>query len=242
MAENYHDFVLCETNHPVLGDIYTHNSETGLGINEKILNKHKTQARKRLEKAKKIIDSESKPGDLIMIESPEEEKTSYWGKDEELAKKYWDKGLNECINFYYNLAEYAKSRGRKVLSLESGTTRSGGRFIKSLAEQTSTPELELRREYIMRIQRNKLMEAKINAKKPKLVLTAKWHESYLENMKPKKTIRETKMPFMESLYSIVRKSIEKDLIKRYALIQEKRKKERAVFMKKRKETRNSNAR
>jgi len=157
-----------------------------------------TLLKQRLEFGKRIIDAETKTGDLVLLETP----TRYTFDDykktvgEEATERYW-KNIGEFnSNFYFLLAEYAKSKGREVASIDSGIVSPGSRLERQLRlGETQAiltgPEFKhfKRVEFLAYYKRNIFMGRRIQTRKPKLVIVAGAHAIYLENtLKPKKVI------------------------------------------------------
>jgi len=151
---------------------------------------------KRLEAGKKLIADYSKPGDLVMFESPEEWTLKTYQKSfNEASIEFWDGIAKRHLNFYHELSEYAKSKGRRVASLDSVITKPGNKFwnleIRGLLDSTIRRN-KLRYDYIVQQERTDVMQSKIQRSKPNLAIMAASHAILLEKrMKPKQTVYAT---------------------------------------------------
>ena len=196
--ELFNDFCLLELSHLTIDDIFNYKKErtpSGTAPITKVYGVKRTASKersKRLAFGKKIIDTETKAGDLVLIESPEQYtledfKKHYAGTPFEL---FGNTIVKEIMNFYSELAKYAESKGRKVQSLEPGVFRPGSRLYEAIARLSSLPLEKIKRvEYLTTHRRDYFMQKRIQVKKPALVIVARGHAVRLENaMKPKKTI------------------------------------------------------
>ena len=177
----FRNFTLLELSHLRLGEIV--DAETGtIHAVVKILQQ------RLLGVGKKVIDTETKPGDTILIEDPRKVTLDISRKI--IAGTEFEKFAEWFVfagNIYYRLAEYAKSKGRKVESLEPSVINySKGRIgLRRMLLTNPGPRLN----YIVATKRDKFFITKIQRRKPKLVIAASGHAAYLEKtLRPKKTI------------------------------------------------------
>ncbi len=163
----FSDFCLLQLNHLGRTDIT-------LAVQRRRIKKAQQQLQERLDFAKKVIDTETNPDDTIMLESPEHWafsrfKEVFAGSKNEFA---WDGIMRDSLNFYFDLAEYAKSKGRKVESLESGLHRPESRLVYAAARgHEFEPEIRGRLDYLTTYRRDLFFIKKIVVTKPKLVIT-----------------------------------------------------------------------
>ncbi|MBN1941177.1 MAG: hypothetical protein JW772_03265 [Candidatus Diapherotrites archaeon] len=155
---------------------------------------------KRLQFGKKIIDSETKPMDLVMIEQPVPTTYAQFldgldavpeeAKKGSLVHKIWRECAEFSGNFYFKLAEYARAKGRRVESLESGLTQRPSRLQRAYTHlDLLDSEKAHRVEYLFHFRRHASMEARIQSKKPNLVIAASGHAMLFEQkFHPRKTI------------------------------------------------------
>ena len=170
----YNDFVLYKGNH-------LHESDFFLMTPWEIAS-HKVNV--RFKDAARAILSETKPGDLVLIEAPIEkfrkaDLTTEFLHAQKLSAsdaKYFRKSLN----FYARLAEFARRYGRKVNSVDTGVMRSFNSKLYKLGEAKLSPSLTKEKE-LLAWQRNGLMCSRIEKLKPKMVIVAEAHAAFIEN-------------------------------------------------------------
>jgi hypothetical protein len=207
----HRDFTLLEITHITGNDLksarmdYEKFGEAGLRTVQNFV-------QQKIEFGKRRIDSETKSGDLILIESPDpvtfEQFLENMGvpniqelPNRELIKLRWELFLRENFNMYHTLADYARSKGRKVETLESGMTDDKSRLTKAMCDLFKFPIEKARRiNRIIVVRRHMGMEKKIQSKKPQLVIAASGHVAQLEEtFKPRRTIYQN--PLAKSKFS-----------------------------------------
>ena len=210
-SQPYRNFTLLELSHINQADFesaqrdYEQFGETGLRTVQKFV-------QEKIEFGKRVIDSETKPGDLVLIESPEpvifEQFLKNFGITDihnhpkrELVKLRWEMFLRENYNIYPILANYERSKGRKVETLEYGATGNKSRLTAAATRlREFTPEKAKRIYQMLTVKRHTGIEKKIESKKPQLVITASGHAAQLEEtLKPRKTIYQN--PLARSAFS-----------------------------------------
>jgi len=146
------------------------------------------ELQRRQENVANVILTETKPGDLIMLEGP-------------LTKTPWEelvptlKTLDEAhkelfvrhADFYLDIANYARSIGRRAASVDSGLNSRFGRIGNFLyfLNPAHKEEAQLAIEH----QRNRVMEARIKGHNPKLVVTTMAHiHGIIHTVQPTKLI------------------------------------------------------
>lgn len=150
----------------------------------------------RLEEGKRIIDTQTQPGDLILIETPypmtEKEFLHNYkepsGLTDQELRDMWNAFDKEHMNFYFTLANYAKKKGRIVESIESGMYSPDSNWMRLVMNSPQNKEVQERLEYLGGARRNISMQKRIESKKPKLVIVASAHALVLsDRMLPKRT-------------------------------------------------------
>jgi len=167
---------------------------------------------KSLRYGKNIIAHETRPGDLVLLESPhrftkEHYERCYAGTGFE---GLWNRDLGRAFNFYHELAEHARKTGRRVGSLEPSWMHPDSRLfpLATSFDLRKIPDsLRSRLQYLTTYRRNHSMRKRIQAKKPQLVITAPSHGLYLmDAMKPKVVInpyvRAPQMPWRLDVLSV----------------------------------------
>jgi len=146
-----------------------------------------------LELAKEAVRDKTRPGDLVMIETPKHFTYSDWlavsgRKDNSKAKRVWRRWAHLHFNAYYFLSKYARSIGRKVESLEPTPTEGATKFMKMVRRKLG-PEDTIRMKYLEGPRRDDFFQHRIQRREPKMVVTAMGHAIPLEvAMEPKKRI------------------------------------------------------
>ncbi|MBU2100587.1 hypothetical protein KKG83_05580 [Candidatus Micrarchaeota archaeon] len=160
----------------------------------------------KLDKGKKEIRKKTKYGDVIGFESHQrltfEEYTklnldlfekAYGKKANERLSYYWENIDKFTLNFYAELAEFARENGRKVVSLESGLYRPGSKlWAAALQRRGFRVALNLppstRLDYISELGRDIRQIRRIQQKKPKMVIVARSHAAVIEYLEPKRGV------------------------------------------------------
>jgi len=208
----YSNFTLLELPHLMDYEIFIFDK------NEKIKRVRKralSELEKRLEFGKKVIDEETNPGGLIMIEDP-------WGFSYHTFLKqykgtpvlhFWSEIMKRHLNGYLELANYSedhKTGPRCVTSTTHHCLKPGSGLRTINSKHYYFPEsrkkknskegysewtkLTLRLRHITLENTNILLRNKIQKQKPRLVIVAAGHAWYLEgSMKPKKVIEYSKI-------------------------------------------------
>lgn len=190
-AELHQDFTLLQLAH---GDVFEIMDYERKGTSNEITKRH--------EYAKKAIDQEIregriKPGELVLMETPHPISLEQALKVRpEITIKNWKEFWKDYYNFYHTIAEYAKSKGLRVESLEPGffSTAKGhlSVFEKARARgKENNPDFQKWNSHlwdILQNRRNVSFRKKIQNKKPRMVVTADGHALYIEAiMKPRKS-------------------------------------------------------
>jgi hypothetical protein len=131
----------------------------------------------RLAFGKNAIDKETKPGELILVETPEAERAG-------------------AFDFYHKLFAYARAIGRRVESIESGLLGCGGRLDWASNNLPDFPPGEQERVlYLVGPRRDKSMQRIIQSRKPRMIIVASGHAIAIKKeMKPKNHIFYKKLP------------------------------------------------
>ncbi|MFH0955197.1 MAG: hypothetical protein V1777_03770 [Candidatus Micrarchaeota archaeon] len=194
----FSDFCLLELNHLARADIAE-------AVQTHRIEKAQQQLQERQDFAKKVIDTETKPGDTIMLESPEPWTFSRFKEVFKGSKNewVWDGIMRDSLNFYFDLAEYAKSKGRKVESLESGLHQPESKLVYAAARgHEFEPETRERLDYLTVYRRDLSFPKKIAATKPKRVIATFFHAVSIEDaLKPRRAVffdRELNTPQIKS--------------------------------------------
>ncbi len=151
------NFRLCELTH-LSGELF-HSSTLWPTMRDMI--------EERIKFGKKIILSKTEPGDLVMMESPErhtyEDSLKGQGKkDSSRLREEWEGIEKSHSNMYYELAKFARSRGRRVLSLEPSPADSGGKLaVLANRLREASPENFKRTEYLVGARRDDVYVRKI---------------------------------------------------------------------------------
>jgi hypothetical protein len=152
----------------------------------------KEEIERRVSAGKKIIDSQTKKGDLVLLESPEEWteeqfKRAFHGSKNE---RFWLQLMRDSLNLYFDLAQYAKSQGRLVGSLESGLHSPSSRLVRAALWRHQQPaEIAERIDFLSLNRRDATAQKRVQAQKPRRVITAFFHGISIENaFRPEKTI------------------------------------------------------
>jgi len=173
------DTVVCEADH--LSD-----EEVHFWSSKQVLDKIQS----RQESVADAILRETKPHDLIMLEGPVErtplENLAPYLR--QLPKEKREAYVRHA-DFYADIAEYAKSIGRRVQSMDSGLNR---RFAELSSYLLGLPPaLKEESELAAHHQRDRIMEKRIKKFTPKLVVTTREHSYWLlHTIKPRKFISE----------------------------------------------------
>ncbi|MCX6804008.1 MAG: hypothetical protein NTY48_05585 [Candidatus Diapherotrites archaeon] len=184
----YKDFVLCEANHLLQKD-FTEQPDF----------KIKAMLENNLRITKEAILRETKPGDLILVEAPINRKSKlkegfiFFAAvsgvviNEEL--------LLRNLNFYNEIAEYARKAGRVVKSVDSGLQErskdgeSSGVYRRLIESKVTHIKADESGFFAFSAGRNKVMAARIRTLKPKMVIVAEAHAAWIEHQfQPRKII------------------------------------------------------
>lgn len=154
---------------------------------------------KKIEFGKRAIEQHTAPGDLILLETPEQTTFQQFqnafpaitgsttpGELQQLWKEFYQ----HHFNLYFELAQFARQAGRQVASIEYGVRSRGSRLERAASQIDRLPPETAQRVYLlMTIRREKGMQKKIETKKPAMVITASAHTIYLEHaIKPRQVI------------------------------------------------------
>lgn len=193
--EHFRDFVLCEVTHLNAGHYET--ASKGAMFDADII---RNALESRLAFGKKAIDEQTKPGELIMLETPEEityEQATLGGERSRHGRILWDLIQGQEKNLYHTLAKYAKNHRRKVASLEPKGHRPGTQMfslvnLRNTDILTGNPnqnKLAKAMDTFTKVTRLLYNIKTINQNKPALVIAANAHALYIEDqMKPKKVL------------------------------------------------------
>ncbi|MDO8634031.1 MAG: hypothetical protein Q7K34_01930 [archaeon] len=229
----YRDFTLVQLNHLRIEDLFDFASKIhrDITVHDAIYEQGTAELRaskialdrikEGIEYGKKIIDENSKPGDIVMLESPEEWTFESFMKmryPEPIAnRQFWEAIIKHQLNMYHELAKYAESHGRQVLSLEQGVNTPNSRLSRTAVQPPKSNEsefrkharIESRRDVLAGPRRDISFQRKIQAKKPALVIAAMGHAAYLyKTMKPKNMIWHGKAPSDEAIESYLRRRLD----------------------------------
>lgn len=193
MPATFSNFILCELSHLLEDELL---ERTGRG--RRIKREARGEISRRLEYGKRVIQEYSRPGQIIMIECPEEHTFNTFQKEmqsldagQKALRKVWQ-ALKMNYNIYNELARYAQQEGRQVISLEPSPFKPGGKMREicwgirdyKKGEKEETGE---RINYLVHLRRDQSMMLRIQRMQPELVIASMYHVLYLgREMKPKK--------------------------------------------------------
>ncbi len=192
----YRDFCLCEITHLSAEDF---DNLPRKDYNNKL--------KALVEFGKLVIKNETKVGDLVMLETPRKVNIQHVHGDTptEEKKEAWKKYSVEWA-LYPALAQFAQSIGRSIESIEPTPMKPGARFWKRVAiikKGKKTKKIQEREEYLITQPREAVMLAKIQRRKPKLVIVASAHAAFLEEkLAPRKSIWENPKKGMVKLFHL----------------------------------------
>jgi len=163
------DVVVCEANHFNFEDIEKLTPQAAL---EELM-------RRKVAAANAVL-AETKPGDLVMLEgpvirSPMEKMKEVLSK----VKPAWVEVMVRNTDFYPDIAEFAKQHGRRVALLDTGLNSGFGYLFKKLPLNDQNDSAHDEAWLVMEHKRNAVMESRVKAKNPKLVIAACQHVRWL---------------------------------------------------------------
>jgi len=187
----FNDFFLLGLRHLKTGEIF----EKG-----KINSSAKAVIRQRIEHGKKAIRAQTVRGDLIAFESPKRWTFEQYKKisrtlhkvvgvplPDAVLRQWWDGLVKEYFGFYAELADYAKSIGRKTISLETSIRKPESKVRELSAKARPGSQTFERVAFLITSGANPSFLKKVLRKKPKMVVVSDGHAAFLESMlKPKK--------------------------------------------------------
>lgn len=227
--KHFRDFVLLEFNHPKRDNFFLFD-EFGEITGLRALTVERM--RSNIERCVKLILSETKTGDTVMIESPKPVGFEDFRKHYETTPyyKYWNDVMKEYLNFYASIAEKVAENGRNVVSLEPRIWDFKKGFVGAyLRIGKLAKEKSDRVNYLAIFRRTNLMIKRINKFRPKMVVTANYHAFIIKDkMKPKKSVWAT-TTLTEWATRIWK---EKDKIKVQGFLRKKSQRRRAINKKK----------
>jgi hypothetical protein len=231
-SEMHNDFYLMSLNH-LEHDINmpeSYASRLALAVRngdskkaEKIGRIMKKEIARRQSVAKKAIEEHTREGEAIAFENPEPASFEIFRREmmqspsfeaysqsrilaphvDGWVSRMWENGMRESANFYADIAEYARSRGRRIVSLEPPSRRLGSSrraalvrasLASGLNENIVRPELrdEVRRSneleaaksdmarYLLTFKADTAFRRKVAQEKPAMVIAAHGHGVALE--------------------------------------------------------------
>ncbi len=206
---DFRDFVLLELSHLPTVDFEL--------LTDEVCAQGRQLIQQRLEFGRKVIVSETKPEDLVLIESLQESTFEDFKKitslrttkkiPEQKIKWLWENFYKYHLNFYFELAQYARQKGRKVAPIVGWVRSPKSRLVRASTRLMEFPEEKARRIYYLMSGRTDIsMQRRIENRRPALAIVGGAHAAYLEHsMNPKKTIWQEpmlahpsrKIPFLE---------------------------------------------
>lgn len=204
----FNDFFLLGLSH-LLG------FEVSLGVRIALQEKQR-----RLRYGKKAIRKHTAKGDLIAFETPEEYRLEHFKKvyeaitgkkiTPEIEKKLlmqWPSISKAAFNTYFELAQYAKSIGRRVISLELSIRKPASAFELAYWREPEGMERKKRMEYLFKERANISFLRRIQSLKPRMVIVSWPHAAFIEGKAkptkvdyfPKIEERQRQLTFKEAL-------------------------------------------
>jgi hypothetical protein len=183
----FNDFFLLGLSHLVREELFNPNGSIKEGA--------KAEIEKRLEYGKAAIRQRTRPGDLIAFEGREHwkfedfcklNKSADLKKNKERIRRDWNSILRANLNFYADLADYAESIGRRVVSLEPSVRKPGSNLRQAEWRRPKDIVKWARMYYLLGSRADISFLRRIQRNQPKMSVVAAGHAIYLENvMKPK---------------------------------------------------------
>lgn len=185
----FNDFVLYEVNH--ITDF--ERMLVFFGKSWKELSKTINQ---RVKFAKKIILTESKPGDTVLIESPiSDQKILQFSTEQRKKTMLMGPELKYFLfsqNVYSRIARFARRHGRVVVSADSGTRENFQSSFYKLKRNAEATQKEIQEVQLLPWKYSQIMVAKIQSTRPALVFVAEGHVPWIEQeLQPRKVITST---------------------------------------------------
>lgn len=149
----------------------------------------KAEMQRRIEYGKNVIREQTKEGGLIAFEAPhrwtfEQHKraslAAHPDLEEQTLKHWWNEIVKDHFGFYAEIAEYAESIGRKVVSLETRVRMPNTGIYKAYAKAMSSPQKFDRIKFLTTIKVGESFFKKIQKLKPKMVIVSGGHAASLE--------------------------------------------------------------
>jgi len=153
--------------------------------------------------AKRFIEEEVSAGrlrkkDLVLVETPKRvsfrgllKARDVHGSGTEAALRIlWNLYLQKHSNMYYRIADFARKKGLRVYPADPSLAGATGTLSKlNIRVPATSWPVGLRIKYLAEIKREKVMLARIQARKPKLVIVASGHAARIERIvKPQRAV------------------------------------------------------